>query len=133
MVLFVCKKSGLDPQPIVTTLCMRTKVPNETGWRKLVQMMKFINVTKDDTLTLSAGEGATCLNWHIGASFAVHPDHRSHSGLAMKFREGRGCLISGLEKQKLNTDSSTIGHSAPILAKSAVDTIIPSSARLQCE
>ena len=44
----------------------------------------------------------------VDAAFAVHHDYKSHGGMAMKFRNGCGCLISGSEKQKLNTDSSTI-------------------------
>ena len=50
------------------------------------------------------------LDWHIDASFAVHPDYRSHSGLVMKFRNGKGSPIGGSEKQKLNTDSLTIAE-----------------------
>ena len=38
----------------------------------------------------------------------MHPDFCSHSGMAMKFSEGKGSPISSSEKQKLNTDSSTI-------------------------
>ena len=110
MVLFVGKRPRLDLQPIAATLCTRTKAPNETDWGKPVQMMKFINATKDDVLTLSAGKGMMSLDWHIDASFAVHPDYRSHSGLVMKFRNGKGSPISGSEKQKLNTDSSTIAE-----------------------
>ena len=63
IVLFLCKRPRLDLQPIVATLCTRTKALNETDWGQLVQMMKFINTTKDDTLSLSTGEGAMCLDW----------------------------------------------------------------------
>ena len=44
----------------------------------------------------------------VDAAFAVHQDYKSHGGMAMKFRNGRGCPINGSKKQKLNTDSSTI-------------------------
>ena len=71
-------------------------------------MMKFINTTKDDALTLSAGKGAMCLDWFIDASFVVSPDCRSHSGMAMQFCDRKGCPLGRLEKQKLNTDSSTV-------------------------
>ena len=46
----------------------------------------------------------------VDAAFAVHHDDKSHGGMVMKFRDGRGCPISGSEKQKLNTDSSTIAE-----------------------
>ena len=72
MVLFVCKRPRLDPQPNLATLCARTKAPNETDWGKPVQMMKFINATKDDVLTLSAGKGMMNFSWCVDATFAVH-------------------------------------------------------------
>ena len=43
----------------------------------------------------------------MDASFAVHPDFRSHSGLVGKFKGGKGSIQCGSDKQKLNTDSST--------------------------
>ena len=108
--LFLCKRSRLDIQPAVAMLCTRTKSPNETDWSKLVQMMKFLHLTRDDVLTLSMGKDLMILDWYIDASFAVHPDFRSQSGMAMKFRGGKGCPITGSDKQKLNTDSSTIAE-----------------------
>ena len=41
----------------------------------------------------------------IGASFAVHPDFKSHTGAVMKMGEGALQCVS--KKQKLNTRSST--------------------------
>ena len=35
MALFVCKRPRLDLQPIVATLCTRTKAPNEMDWGSL--------------------------------------------------------------------------------------------------
>eukprot|EP00957_Ditylum_brightwellii_P085300 6487800-Ditylum_brightwellii.AAC.1 len=45
------------------------------------------------------------MRWWIDASFAVHPDIRSHSGGVMMM--GRGAVFSSSTKQKLNTKSST--------------------------
>ena len=75
-----------------------------------VQMMKFINATKDNVLTLSAGKGMMNFSWCVDASFAVHPDCKSHSSLVMKFRNGKESPISGSKKQKLNTDGFTIAE-----------------------
>ena len=61
-------------------------------------MMKFINATKDDALTLLAGEGAMCPDLLMDASFTVHLDHR------------KGYPLNGQEKKKLNTDSSKIAE-----------------------
>ena len=45
------------------------------------------------------------IKWFINASYTVHDDFRSHSGLVTKF--GQGSAISASLKQKLNTRSST--------------------------
>ena len=83
------------------------KKPTEKDFSELVRMMKCLSSTKNDTLKLSAGTGMNRLEWHIDASFAVHPDFRSHTGVAMKFGGGHGSPVQTSVKQKLNTDSST--------------------------
>ena len=45
------------------------------------------------------------VEWYGGASFAVHPDYRSHTGAVMTL--GEGSIIAMSKKQKLNTRSST--------------------------
>ena len=45
------------------------------------------------------------ITWYIDAAFAVHEDVRSHSGATMTL--GKGMIISGSTKQKINTRSST--------------------------
>lgn len=45
------------------------------------------------------------INWWVDASFAVHPDLRSHTGATMTL--GRGCPVSISTKQKINMRSST--------------------------
>ena len=66
--------------------------------------MLFLHGTKMDRLFLSA-DNLQIVKWWIDASFAVHPDFKSHTGAAMSF--GLGAAISGSNKQKLNTRSST--------------------------
>ena len=55
-------------------------------------------------LILSA-DGSGILKWWVDASFAVHPNVRSHSGGGLSV--GRGFPIVGSTKQKLNGRSST--------------------------
>ena len=55
-------------------------------------------------MTLTADKSGI-INWWIDASFAVHPDYRSHTGASMTM--GRGCPINMCAKQKINTRSST--------------------------
>ena len=45
------------------------------------------------------------MEWWIDGAFAVHDDMKSHSGAYMSL--GKGALIGGSTKQKLNTKSST--------------------------
>ena len=70
-------------------------------------MMKCATSARKDTLKLSAGDGINKLEWFIDASFAVHPDFRSHTGAVMRFGGGLGSPINVSLEQKLNTDSST--------------------------
>ena len=52
-------------------------------------------------------DGLKICKWHVNASFAVHPDFKSHSGGVMLMHEKGGGMASGSNKQKLNTSSST--------------------------
>ena len=55
-------------------------------------------------LTLRADD-LSIVKWYVDASFAVHPDFKSHTGVAMTY--GSGVPIAVSRKQKLNTRSST--------------------------
>ena len=45
------------------------------------------------------------IQWHVDASFAVHNDFRSHTGITMTL--GKGTITSVSTKQKANARSST--------------------------
>jgi hypothetical protein len=102
--LFACKRARPDIHTATTFLCTRVKQPNEDDWDKLLRLMKYLNGTQDEVLFLSADD-LHVIKWYVDASFAVHPDFKSHTGGAMTF--GRGVPISMSRKQKLNTRSST--------------------------
>ena len=55
-------------------------------------------------MTLKAVDGLA-IKWYIDASFAVHPDMRSHTGGTMTL--GKGSVYSLSRKQKINTKSLT--------------------------
>ena len=65
---------------------------------------RYLNGTKKYHLTLSADD-LHVIKWFVDASFAVHPDFRSHTGASMMM--GSGAIQSASMKQKLNTRSST--------------------------
>jgi hypothetical protein len=102
--LFACKRARPDIHPPTTLLCTRVKSPMESDWKKLVRMLEYINGTREDVLRLSA-EDLHVIKWYVDASFAVHPDFKSHTGATMTF--GNGAPITMSRKQKLNTRSST--------------------------
>lgn len=102
--LFLSKRARQDIQPAIAFLTTRVKEPTKNDWNKLCKVMGFLKTTQDDVLTLEAEKEMTIM-WHIDASFAVHPDFKSHTGATMTL--GRGCIQSISTKQKTNTRSST--------------------------
>jgi Reverse transcriptase (RNA-dependent DNA polymerase) len=102
--LFACKRARPDIHVATTLLCTRVKSPNQDDWNKLIRMLEFLNGTRDDVLTLRVDD-LTLLKYYADASFAVHPDFKSHTGAYGTF--GNGAAMSMSRKQKLNTRSST--------------------------
>ena len=66
--------------------------------------MKYLNGMKEKKLILTA-ENVNFIKWYVNATFAIHPDFKSHTGATMIFNKGAVQSISC--KQKLNTRSST--------------------------
>ena len=66
--------------------------------------MKYLRETIDMPLTLEGGN-MRVIKWLVDASYAVHPDMRSHNGSTMSL--GKGSIYSSSPRQKLNTKSST--------------------------
>jgi hypothetical protein len=102
--LFACKRARPDIQPAIAFLCTRVKSPTEQDWDKLIKLMKYLNGTKDDKLLLTADD-LRIMKWYVDASFAVHPDFKSHTGAVSTM--GDGAIQSISRKQKINTKSST--------------------------
>ena len=49
--------------------------------------MKYLNGTRNKKLILSAND-IRCIKWYVDASFAVHPDYKSHTDATMSFADG---------------------------------------------
>ena len=77
--LFLSKRARLDIHPTITVLASRVQDPNQSDWTKLCRMMKYLNSTQGWHLTLKADD-LKIIKWYVDASFAVHPDFRSHTG-----------------------------------------------------
>jgi hypothetical protein len=66
--------------------------------------MKYLYGSRGLMRKISADD-LTVLKWYVDASFAVHNDYKSHTGMALQM--GKGTVISASRKQKLNTKSSS--------------------------
>jgi hypothetical protein len=91
---------------LLATSFLATRVTKATqqDLRKLRRLLEYISGTLDDEYTIGADDLGRLRTW-VDASYAVHPDCRSHTGGAISF--GRGALLCKSVKQKLNTKSST--------------------------
>ena len=102
--LFICKRARPDLQTTVSFLCKRVRDCREDDYKKLKRMLQFIRATKEDYLTLSAASLHN-VRWWVDASYAVHPDMKSHTGGALSL--GTGVIYGTSKSQKLNVKSST--------------------------
>jgi hypothetical protein len=102
--LFVCKRARPDISPAIAFLSTRVRAPTQEDWLKLVRLMKFLKGTVKDVLTLKS-DSSKVLKWYTDASFAVHPDFKSHTGAILTM--GGGAVTSLSRKQGMNSRSST--------------------------
>lgn len=102
--LFLCKRGRPDIAPAIAYLTTRVQNPNESDWCKLKRMIKYLDQTANDRLTLKS-DRSRILKWHVDAAFAVHHDFRSHTGGMLTM--GKGAITSISRKQGTNTRSST--------------------------
>ncbi|GAX19421.1 hypothetical protein FisN_4Lu403 [Fistulifera solaris] len=85
--LYLCKRVRIDIQTAVAFLTTRVKQPDVDDWKKLARCIRYLRADPKLPLTL---EMADCckIEWWIDASFAVHRDMRSHTGLTMSLGKG---------------------------------------------
>ena len=102
--LFLCKRTRPAIQPTIAVLSTRVKSPTESDWKKLIKLLEYLKGTSKLCLKLKA-DNLQVVKWYVDASFAVHPDYRSHTGAVMTL--GKGSFIAISINQKLNTRSST--------------------------
>ena len=102
--MFLCKRARPDIDPAIAFLSSRVKEANEGDWTKLLRVLSFLKGSINDVLTLEADDSGE-LTWYIDAAFGVHKDMKSHTGSV--FTMGKGAILSGSSKQKVNTRSST--------------------------
>eukprot|EP01040_Poterioochromonas_malhamensis_P008527 gene8527-9228_t len=102
--LYLAKHGRPDLLTAVSFLTTRVQDPDEDDQKKLERLVKYLKGTRELVLTLEADD-LTQIHVYIDASYAVHPDMKSHSGLVATL--GKGGIFAKSSKQKLVAKSST--------------------------
>lgn len=102
--LYLAKHGRPDILLPVCFLTTRVSAPTEEDEKKLHRVLRYLQGTRDIFLRISADEPLT-VQAFVDASYAVHPDMRSHTGTFITL--GRGAVFCKSSKQKLNVKSST--------------------------
>ena len=102
--LYLGKRTRPDLLTAISFLCTRIQNPDVDDFKKLGRCLRYLRDSKHLSLTLEADD-MTVIQWWIDASFATHPNCRSHTGATLSF--GKGSVYSMSSKQKINTRSST--------------------------
>ena len=102
--LYVSIRARMDLLLAVAFLATRVSKSTAEDEAKLKRVLEYIKGTIDMEYVVGADELGKLRTW-VDASYAVHPDMKSHTGGVMSF--GTGGIICKSTKQKLNTKSST--------------------------
>ena len=102
--MYTAKGTRPDILTAVAFLTTRVTDPTEQDWNKELRIAKYLFGTRDLALRLTADDGVN-INSCFDASFARHPDGKSHTGQMITL--GGGAVYSRSSKQKLVSKSST--------------------------
>jgi hypothetical protein len=102
--LYIAIRCRPDILVAVAWLTSRVTHPTQQDQKKLLRVLKYLNGTKDLKLKLSINNGLKIYGF-IDASFAVHPDYKGQTGLAVTL--GTGVVLAKSVKQRVVAKSST--------------------------
>ena len=77
--MYICKRSRPDLEPALSYLSTRVSCPLISDQEKLQRLLDFVQATKDDRRIVGAQSLEDMFTW-IDASYAVHPNMKSHTG-----------------------------------------------------
>ena len=103
-ILYLAKRARPDTLTTIAFLTTRVKAPTQQDWDKLERLLKYINGTASFGIVLQADKDICVLVW-VDASYGVHADGKSHTGICISL--GRGAVFVKSGKQRLVTKSST--------------------------
>ena len=102
--LYLAKRIRPDILLTISYLTTRVQSPNDEDSKKLSRVLAYLNGTKDLGLRLEY-DPSVSLHTFVDASYGVHDDLRSHTGMTISL--GKGTLEADSNRQKINTKSST--------------------------
>ena len=102
--LYLSKRGRPDLQTSIAFHCTRVQKADTDDQKKLARTIRHLISTVHLPLILSANDHGI-IEWWVDASFAVHDDMKSRTGIYMSL--GSGTIHAGSVKQKINTSSST--------------------------
>ena len=85
--MFVAKRAGPDIHQIFAVFSYWVKEPNDTDWKILLRMIKYLNGTKGKYLTLISDD-LKVIKWYLEEIFVVHPDFKSYIISIMTMGQG---------------------------------------------
>jgi hypothetical protein len=103
--LFLTKRARPDILTAVAFLTTRVSESTIDDEKKLMRVLRYLNGTQHLGLRIQADSQLTTVRAFIDASFAVHPNMRSHTGCVITL--GAGAVFVKSTKQKLTAKSST--------------------------
>jgi hypothetical protein len=102
--LYLAKRSRPDLLVGTAFLTSRVLCATQEDWRKLERLIKYVRGSADLGITLEADK-FVAVTAYVDASFAVHRDAKSHTGLVISI--GKGPVQVSSSRQNLVTKSST--------------------------
>ena len=89
----------------VSFLCTRVRAPTEQDRKKLYRLLRYLRETKHLGIKIEGGsDGCIQLCAWVDASFGVHFDGKSHTGMFISL--GRGPILAKSQKQRVVSKSS---------------------------
>jgi hypothetical protein len=116
--LYLAKRARPDILFPVIWLSTRVQEPTDEDYAKLKRVIRYLRGTPKLGIVLKVGAEPQ-LNISVDASFGVHSDGKSHSGVAVSY--GFGPLFVSSRKQGIVTKSST---EAELVATSDVSGLV---------
>jgi hypothetical protein len=103
--MFLAKRSRPDILKEVVWYSTKCVHPNEEDLKGIRRVFMYVNTTKLLKLRISPDELA--IYCYVDASYAIHHDAKSHTGIIISFGRNGGTIYAKSGKQKLVTQSST--------------------------